>query len=639
MLYLNFQSLSLDDFDSGSFALALNHFDIALQQPHPPGFPVYVGMGHLALALTGQPRTAMTLLSALMGTVAVVSLTWLGAEMGSWPGGLLAGLLLAFLPGFWLSAEMALSDVPGLALILLAVACLCRARRLSDLRWLAAGAFLGGLCLGLRPQDGIPVAIFGLYAVALSRGLKPPAQLVLAVVAALVGIALWFIPTVIATGGIGTYFDLLRTHSAHVLQIDSLFAQPVTLQSVAQRLNDFGSGLLALVGGSPILALVALLVVGIGLLRVRWRSAEALLLAAWLAIVAVQVFLLESLARPRLYLPFVPPLLLLAAMGWAGLTSPPGPLSQKTGEGEPVANRDPAPLSPTITGGKGLGDRGVVLLPLFLAGAFALTSLPLAAILTQQPTPPAQATAFIAAQYPPDKTLVVTMGSLRAAQIDLPNYAQLYLGQFDAASWAQTVSARNPTYVVLMDRDDVWPEAYDALTAGGEYVPVLDRVFQRDPRVFPQHSLIRLQVLTPVRLLAPADLALPADGSIAVGVVENGKYFGEGWYRAEDVAGSSARWTQQSAVIRVALPLKDTTLTLEATPYSADQTVEIVVNGQSLGTLPMSGIWQTITVKIPAGTIQGHAISTILLRHAHEQTPPGSNRVLAAAYRSVRFSS
>ncbi len=43
------------------------------------------------------------------------------------------------------------------------------------------------------------------------------------------------------------------------------------------------------------------------------------------------------------------------------LTSPPVPLSQKAGEGEPVANLDPAPLSATRTGGKGLGDRGVII--------------------------------------------------------------------------------------------------------------------------------------------------------------------------------------------------------------------------------------------------------------------------------------
>jgi hypothetical protein len=89
--------------------------------------------------------------------------------------------------------------------------------------------------------------------------------------------------------------------------------------------------------------------------------------------------------------------------------------------------------------------------------------------------------------------------------------------------------------------------------------------------------------------------------------------------------------------MRVELPPKDTMMTLEATPYGDNQSVEIVINGQSLGTIPMSGIWQTITVTIPAAAIQGHAISTIQLRHAHEQVPSGSNRTLAAAYRSVRF--
>src|SRR5258708_33007134 len=44
------------------------------------------------------------------------------------------------------------------------------------------------------------------------------------------------------------------------------------------------------------------------------------------------------------------------------LTSPPVPLSQKAGEGEPVDNCDLAPFSPHIRGGKGLGDRGVALL-------------------------------------------------------------------------------------------------------------------------------------------------------------------------------------------------------------------------------------------------------------------------------------
>src|SRR5947207_11361643 len=82
LLYTNFQSISLDDFDSVSFALALDHFDISLQQPHPPGFPVYVAVGRAVRDIVGDSRAALTLVSAISGAAAVAALAWLGAEMG-----------------------------------------------------------------------------------------------------------------------------------------------------------------------------------------------------------------------------------------------------------------------------------------------------------------------------------------------------------------------------------------------------------------------------------------------------------------------------------------------------------------------------------------------------------------------------
>jgi len=42
---------SLEDIDSINFALGLRHFDVALHQPHPPGYPVYIGLGHISLSL------------------------------------------------------------------------------------------------------------------------------------------------------------------------------------------------------------------------------------------------------------------------------------------------------------------------------------------------------------------------------------------------------------------------------------------------------------------------------------------------------------------------------------------------------------------------------------------------------------
>ena len=39
---------SLEDIDSINFALGLRHFDPALHQPHPPGYPVYMLLGHIS---------------------------------------------------------------------------------------------------------------------------------------------------------------------------------------------------------------------------------------------------------------------------------------------------------------------------------------------------------------------------------------------------------------------------------------------------------------------------------------------------------------------------------------------------------------------------------------------------------------
>ncbi len=88
-------------------------------------------------------------------------------------------------------------------------------------------------------------------------------------------------------------------------------------------------------------------------------------------------------------------------------------------------------------------------------------------------------------------------------------------------------------------------------------------------------------------------------------------------------------------MIRVVLPSTDTTLTFEATPYGDDQSVEVEVNGQLVGTIKLQGVWQPVSLLIPARTLTGQTISTITLRHAHANVPPGSNRQLSAAYRTI----
>ena len=49
--HLPFLARSLEDIDSINFALGLRDFDVAQHQPHPPGYPVYIGIGRVALGL------------------------------------------------------------------------------------------------------------------------------------------------------------------------------------------------------------------------------------------------------------------------------------------------------------------------------------------------------------------------------------------------------------------------------------------------------------------------------------------------------------------------------------------------------------------------------------------------------------
>src|SRR5258705_12134419 len=68
VLHLPFLAPSLEDIDSINFALGLRAFNPALHQPHPPGYPVYMALGHASIPIvervtstTGVPAEARAL--------------------------------------------------------------------------------------------------------------------------------------------------------------------------------------------------------------------------------------------------------------------------------------------------------------------------------------------------------------------------------------------------------------------------------------------------------------------------------------------------------------------------------------------------------------------------------------------------
>ena len=63
-LHLPALAPNLEDVDSINFALGLREFDPARHQPHPPGYPVFIAMGRVSLALVSAVSPALTRTSA-----------------------------------------------------------------------------------------------------------------------------------------------------------------------------------------------------------------------------------------------------------------------------------------------------------------------------------------------------------------------------------------------------------------------------------------------------------------------------------------------------------------------------------------------------------------------------------------------
>jgi hypothetical protein len=68
-----FRSKVLYHWDSVQFALATEHYDITVHQPHPPGYFLYVMLGRLLNIFTHDANTSFVALSVVVSAATVVA--------------------------------------------------------------------------------------------------------------------------------------------------------------------------------------------------------------------------------------------------------------------------------------------------------------------------------------------------------------------------------------------------------------------------------------------------------------------------------------------------------------------------------------------------------------------------------------
>jgi len=617
-LYLSMRSISLDDFDSVSFALALREFNLALQQPHPPGYPAYVAAARLIGTLGGDATWTLTTLSALAGGVAVAATVGLGYVVGgsSLRTGVLAASPMALMPVFWLTAELALSDMPALAAGLLAA--LAVASRPGSAWGLGLAGLVAGIVLGFRPQNVLLIAPFALYMLFTLLRTRRTRAAVLFVLAGLVGVAVWLVPLVAVSGGLQTYVSLVRAEGSHFWTADSLFgsSKPVDTQLPA-RMADFahifigqalavGAGV-ALPGPVP---LIALLGVPIAAVMLNRRNAWVWVVSAAFVLCLAQYFALESLERSRLMLPFVATLFLLLAL---------------------MLTRVPLWVSGSLVA--------------VACVALGTRSWPLAQVLASQPTPPAQAVAYARQRFPRADSLVATAGSFRHVQYyGLADYRLHYLYSLDESALRADVARGSYRWLLVFDPDE-FQSAIGSLSDGSAYVTIDDLTFRRDPAAYQQHSEVHLRVLGRPDFVPATELQLPADNKLLLGRTGDERYVGSGWFAHEDVGGIEARWAGGSsgADIRVVLPPRNYRVRFFAAAFPKDQSLSVQVNGREVDRLPMTTDWAEYEIGIPAAALT-EPVTTIRLQHSRLASPQddtggqsSDRRLLASAYSWFAF--
>ncbi len=157
--YLLTMPRTLYNNDSAEFATAADTIGV----PHPPGYPLYVLLGHLFTWLPiGDVGYRVNLMSAVFASVTLVLVWAIVRDLtGSSFGGVVAAWLLGFAYPFWSDAIVAEVYTLDSALVAAMILCLLGWRRRHDPRQLAVAFLFLGLSLANRTTNllNLPVVV------------------------------------------------------------------------------------------------------------------------------------------------------------------------------------------------------------------------------------------------------------------------------------------------------------------------------------------------------------------------------------------------------------------------------------------------------------------------------------------------
>ncbi len=304
---LPFQSHVLYHWDSVNFAYAINEFNLAKEQPQPPGYIVYVWLCRLVNFVARDAQIAMVSISVVASALAVAALFFLGRAMFDRRTGLVAALCLGSSPLFWFYGEIALPHPLDTLLVIVSAWWLYETMR-GDGRYLYPAMVVLAVAGGVRQQTLVflaPLLLLALRRVGWRR------FLIAGLVGAIISLAS-FVPLVMLSGGLANYLSVMGAFSDRFQKTTSIFqgAGWFGLQRNLIKLTLYTAY------GWSLAAAAGVFYPFLRAWQRRWptRWARLLFLAVWIA-PALLFYTFVHMGQQGLVFVYLPALFLLSAKG------------------------------------------------------------------------------------------------------------------------------------------------------------------------------------------------------------------------------------------------------------------------------------------------------------------------------------
>lgn len=207
------------ELDELLFTRGVIDFEPQDSRPHPPGYPLLIGLGKVVRLFVDDPWLALVVLSVIASVIGFIAFARAVATMtADRTTGCIASLVFYFSASMLVHGTLALSDATMLMFVALAL--LAGAQLRAEPRAVTAAAF--GLwisaAIGTRPQ--MAIALVPVFAVVVTT-MKSWRHRALAVGAMGLVSLLWFAPLVAEAGGWNDYLALQKMQATHFAEHDA----------------------------------------------------------------------------------------------------------------------------------------------------------------------------------------------------------------------------------------------------------------------------------------------------------------------------------------------------------------------------------------------------------------------------------